>query len=539
MKVEISSTNRIGISQEILAVFASLHWDILAVEVYPSLTYVNINAINTSLKAVTDSLADIKGIITCHQIELLPTEKREKHLQALLNRIPDPIIDIDERGKVLAINQSALQHVFDSNKKIEGQLISQFIGKEHDLLLTNKAMSCTLTIKNQSYLAEVSPIFSGGKSAYPNKVNDHVSGAVIILKTMNALGRQVSLMQSPKEQGVESIIGKSAKVRMLIAQTLRYAELDLPVLISGETGTGKELVARSLHAASHRAKSPFLAINCAAMSEHLLESELFGYDSGAFTGAQRGGKPGLIELANGGSLFLDEIAEMSVYLQAKLLRFLQDFTYRRVGGTKELMANVRIISASHQDFSALLEQKLFREDLFYRVNVLNLDLPPLRERAEDVPLLTEVFMKNAAKQVNQAVPIISEQAMNTLIGYHWPGNIRQLQNILFRVVALDTKGVIDNNNLLEVLSHQDKARLLNNEALVHQPLSGLSAVQYQPIDEASDWAQLKSNFERNMLQSLYPHYPTTRKLAQRLKVSHNKIAMKLREHGFIKSNVRI
>ncbi|MCJ8320068.1 MAG: sigma 54-interacting transcriptional regulator [Colwellia sp.] len=526
MRLKIESTDRLGISQEILAVFASLSWDVIAIEVITNFTYVHIKPEHLSITEVEYCLKDINGIISCRPIALLPTQRREKHLQVLLDRIPDPIIDIDENGLILAVNRSAENLLLDGSviTGVEGLVIDQFIEQSFKTLVTNKPTSCSLTIDGQSYIADVSPIFLGEKEGKVGNKKQKISGAVIVLRTMKTLGNQISLLQSQKDQGIESIIGQSSKMKVLIEQTLRYAELDLPVLISGETGTGKELIARALHTASQREKSPFLAINCAAISEHLLESELFGYAPGAFTGAQKGGKPGLFELANGGTIFLDEIAEMSVYLQAKLLRFLQDFKYRRVGGTKELVANVRIISASHQNLTSLLEKKLFREDLFYRLNVLNLDLPPLRDRADDISLLTHYFIDNAARQVNQSTPKITEQALGTLLAYHWPGNIRQLQNILFRVVALDTKLLIEKSDLVTALSQLEKPSLPSDNLLDE------NIYQMEVDSHNEDWAKLKAKFESQLLNKLYPLYPTTRKLAQRLNVSHNKIAMKLREH---------
>ena len=339
---------------------------------------------------------------------------------------------------------------------------------------------------------------------------------------MNTLGRQISLMQSHQDHSFDSIIGESKSISLIKAQSKRFAELDLPVLISGETGTGKELIARALHQASSRSKAPFLAINCSALPEHLLESELFGYAGGAFTGAQKGGKPGLIELAEGGCLFLDEIAEMSPYLQAKLLRFLQDLTYRRVGGTKELLANIRIVSASHQDLAKLISQKTFREDLYYRLNVLSIDLPPLRDRMADMSLLANLFIENAAKQVSNsqqtdiAKPKLTSQALSLLQDFAWPGNIRQLQNVLFSAVALSNGGDICVEDLLQVLNkHAGNQQLAND--------TGIQTIK--------DWSSAQAEFEAKLLAQLHPLFPTTRKLAERLNVSHNKIAMKLREHG--------
>ncbi|MEW6983037.1 sigma 54-interacting transcriptional regulator [Colwelliaceae bacterium 6471] len=507
MRLEIKSTDRIGITQEILAIFSNHSWSLRAIEVIPYFTYVRIEDVSVLGDDIASLLRNIDGVIYCKAIDLLPSERRENHLQTLLDRIPDPIIDIDERGTVLAVNKATLGLLDENDREIEGQPIITFIDQPLSVVLTDRAATCTLAFKGNTYIADITPVSSIG----------NIVGTVLTLRTMNTLGRQIALMQPRKEQGIESIIGQSEKMKLLIEQTIRYAELELPVLVTGETGTGKELIARAIHNASSRSKAPFLAINCAALPEHLLESELFGYASGAFTGAQKGGKPGLFELANGGTLFLDEVAEMSVYLQAKLLRFLQDFRYRRVGGTTELSVNVRIISATHQDLAKLIQKQLFREDLFYRLNVLSLDLPPLRERQSDIPLLAKYFINNAAKQVNQGIPVMSDDALLTLKSYNWPGNIRQLQNILFRVVALNNKAVIEQSDLSTVLSQiNDTMEPFNDE-------SGYGSVK--------DWATAQAMFERKLLQELYPFYPTTRKLAKRLNVSHNKIAMKLRVHG--------
>ncbi|WDD97945.1 sigma 54-interacting transcriptional regulator [Thalassomonas actiniarum] len=509
MRLEIKSADRIGISQEILSVFSQHLWNLRAIEVATCFTYVHIEPDDVSLDKIRSSLDKVEGILQCREIELLPSERRENHLQTLLNRIPDPIIDIDEQGIILAINQAAKKLIGNKADKLEGRDITSYIELDHKALASDKAITTEINFAGTPYIADISPVIADAEA------EAKVTGAVIVLRSMNTLGRQISLMQTRNDQGIENVIGQSAKMKLLIEQTLRFADLELPVLISGETGTGKELIARAIHNASSRAKAPFLAINCAALPEHLLESELFGYAGGAFTGAQKGGKPGLFELASGGTVFLDEIAEMSIYLQAKLLRFLQDFRYRRLGGTTELSANVRIISASHQNLVALSAKQLFREDLYYRLNVLSLELPALRDRKEDIALLTRHFIANAAAQVNQQVPDISEQAMAILQHYHWPGNIRQLQNVLFRLVALNTKAMIGQEDLADLLAQS----------------SDQQAQAVKDYSDTRDWKSAQAAFEHGLLTQLYPLYPTTRKLAKRLNVSHNKIAMKLREHG--------
>lgn len=233
------------------------------------------------------------------------------------------------------------------------------------------------------------------------------------------------------------LIGRSPKMVELYKLITRIAELDSTVLITGESGTGKELVARTIHCASPRADRPFLAINCGAIPEQLLESELFGHVKGAFTGAVAH-KAGLFEVANRGTVLLDEIGEMSPGLQVKLLRFLQGRTFRRVGGTEDLEVDVRLIAATNKDLVKAMADGAFREDLFYRLNVIPIHLPPLRERAEDIPLLASRMLTQCVLRQRRGPTSISSEAMEILMQYHWPGNVRELENVIERAVAFET-----------------------------------------------------------------------------------------------------
>lgn len=240
-----------------------------------------------------------------------------------------------------------------------------------------------------------------------------------------------------EETPLTGIIGRSPKMVDLYKMITRIAELDSTILITGESGTGKELVARTIHCASHRADRPFLAINCGAIPEQLLESELFGHVKGSFTGAVSH-KAGLFEVANRGTVLLDEIAEMSPSLQVKLLRFLQERTFRRVGGTEDLEVDVRLIAATNKDLVKAMADRAFREDLFYRVNVIPIHLPPLRERTEDIPLLANRLLVQCTLRQQRGTASISPEAMEILVQYHWPGNVRELENVIERAVALET-----------------------------------------------------------------------------------------------------
>lgn len=227
----------------------------------------------------------------------------------------------------------------------------------------------------------------------------------------------------------------SARMHQLLEQAYLLAASDVNVLINGESGTGKEVLARALHQNSARASKPFVAINCSAIPAEMLESELFGHVKGAFTGASRDHQ-GLFVAAEGGVIFLDEVGDMPAPLQAKLLRVLQEKTVRPVGGTKDRPVNVRIISATHRNLTDSIEQGLFREDLFYRLNVVTLALPSLRDRKEDIPILTRHFLKAAAERTGATQKQLAPKALSVLLAYDWPGNIRQLENVIEQVVAL-------------------------------------------------------------------------------------------------------
>jgi two-component system response regulator PilR (NtrC family) len=234
-----------------------------------------------------------------------------------------------------------------------------------------------------------------------------------------------------------NIIGRSEAMLEVFKMTETVARTNSTILLTGESGTGKGLLAQAIHFQSLRREKPMVSLNCGAMPENLLESELFGHMRGAFTGADTN-KKGLLEVAEKGTIFLDEIAEMSAVMQVKLLRVLQERRFRRVGGLEELQADIRVIAATNQDLTRAVAEGRFREDLYYRINVIPIALPPLRERREDIPLLAEHFLSKFNEQMSKAISGISHEAMEVLVRHDWPGNIRELENVLERAVALET-----------------------------------------------------------------------------------------------------
>jgi transcriptional regulator with PAS, ATPase and Fis domain len=244
------------------------------------------------------------------------------------------------------------------------------------------------------------------------------------------------------EYGFENIIGNSPVMRRIYRTIVQVAASAGTILLVGESGTGKELIARAIHRNSPREHKPFIALNCAAFSEGLLENELFGHERGAFTGADDQ-KHGLFELADGGVLFLDEIGEISLTTQAKLLRVLETKEFLRVGGTKPVTVDLAIISATNTNLEAAVQQKTFREDLYYRLRVVTVDVPPLRQRTEDIPLLVCAFLEEFNEKHQKKLAGLSGEAMRHVLQYHWPGNVRELRNCLESLVILSHKPTIE------------------------------------------------------------------------------------------------
>ena len=310
---------------------------------------------------------------------------------------------------------------------------------------------------------------------------------------------------------LDQIVGDSPGVHELRQMIVTVAPTDARVLILGESGTGKELVAGALHCLSERRQASYVRINCAAIPETLLESELFGHERGAFTGALKQ-KAGRVEEADGGSIFLDEIADMSRPLQAKLLRFLEDGTFTRVGGTQELRVDVRLIAATNRDIIEAIRQNEFREDLFHRLNVVQFRLPPLRDRHQDALLLAEHFLKHFGQNMKKPARKISRAAQQKLLSHHWPGNVRELRNVIERALILETTNEIQPGSLPD----------FELETGLRKAAAAPRAVAGQTLDE------MMSNFERELITSVLEqnHFSLTR-TAEQLKISRHALRYRM------------
>jgi DNA-binding NtrC family response regulator len=282
--------------------------------------------------------------------------------------------------------------------------------------------------------------------------------------------QELYLNRAAQQRKPSAIVGDSPAMQAVYALIERVAPTDSTVLITGESGTGKELVARALHNGSPRTSKPLVPVNCGSIPENLLESELFGHVKGAFTGALYS-RPGRFSLADKGTIFLDEIGDMSPHLQTKLLRIIQEQTFEPVGSTRTLQVDVRVIAATHQDLRKLIEEKKFRMDLYYRLNVIQLDLPPLRERVEDIPDLCEHFLNTFNQRLRGDITGFDEKAMDHLKDYHWPGNVRELENLIERLVILKGEGTIELDDIKAHL-HADQDPKVSTLPVILPPGGG-------------------------------------------------------------------
>ena len=324
--------------------------------------------------------------------------------------------------------------------------------------------------------------------------------------------RQELADKAPGEK-IEELIGRSPAMHEIYKQIGKVADTDFTVLILGETGTGKELVAGAIHRNSRRREGPFIRINCAAIPENLLESELFGYERGAFTGASNK-KLGKFELAHGGTLFLDEISEMPLGMQVKLLRVLQEKEFERVGGTRTIKVDTRIIAATNRNLAQMVDEGLFREDLYYRLNVVTIQVPPLRERKEDIRLLAAHFTKEAAAKLNKPVRGVSDEVIELFEAYDWPGNVRELKNVCDRAVVLARGLLITRDELPATLQPG------------FQESIGVKLGAGQTLQE------ILGDVERNIvLQALKEHNYNRTKTAQALGISRRTLYGKIKEYG--------
>ncbi|MGM0602618.1 MAG: sigma 54-interacting transcriptional regulator [Bacillota bacterium] len=386
--------------------------------------------------------------------EITDLKESSALLEAIINSTQDAISVVDENGYGIMINPAYTKLTGLTEEDVIGKPASVDIaeGKSmHYKVLKTKEPVYNVRMKvganKKDVIVDVAPIIVSGK----------LKGSVGVIKDVSEIKKLTEELNQAKKiirqlsakYTFTDIVGKSEKMRRIINLARRAAHTPVTVLLRGESGTGKELFAHAIHNESQRRNSKFIRVNCASLTNSILESELFGYEEGAFTGAKKGGKKGLFEEAAGGTIFLDEIGKINLNLQAKLLRVLQEKEIVRVGGSKPIDIDVRIIVASNTDLERAIEKGEFRKDLYYRLNVFPLEIPPLRKRKEDLPLLVNHIIKKLNQEYGKTVKGISDAAMLELSSYDWPGNVRELENILGRAMIYTSfeENIIDVDDL--------------------------------------------------------------------------------------------
>lgn len=512
MRLEVFCEDRIGLTRELLDLLVLRSIDLRGIEIDPPLgrIYLNFATLDFDIfRALMAEIRRISGVTDVRTVPYMPSEREHRALRALLESMPEPVFSIDLKGKVELTNPAAQALFGLAEEKMQQQTVGSLIGGYNFTRWLESENSAShserVVIRSQDFLMEITPIYLDDENQQAATV-----GAVIMLKSTARLGRQLQDLSIHDESEFNHIVAVSAKMRQVLEQARKLAMLDAPLLIVGDTGTGKDILARACHLRSPRGKKPFLALNCAALPDDVVESELFGHAAGAYPNALEG-KKGFFEQASGGSVLLDEIGEMSPRMQTKLLRFLNDGTFRRVGEEHEVYVDVRVICATQKNLVELVQRGEFREDLYYRLNVLSLTLPPLRERTADIMPLTELFVARFADEQGVARPKLAPELGMFLSRYGWPGNVRQLKNAIYRALT------------------QLEGRELRPQDIALPEFEAEIALGDDVLEGSLD--DISKRFERSVLTRLYRTYPSTRKLAKRLGVSHTAIANKLREYG--------
>ena len=420
-------------------------------------------------------MADLISSKLKAEIKTYEVELEKKKLKTLLDNMDKAVVSLDKDANIEKYNLK-FKEIFE----VKGDIIGSFIGdvlnfaKDNNFNDINNDKSCSFTYRGAK------KEFKGIYNIKPIILNEELKGYVLdFIDKVDAI-KNYNKISNDHKIYLENIIGSSYAINKSKEEALMASKTNSTVLITGESGTGKELFARAIHNHSCRAGNPFIAINCAAIPDNLLESELFGYEEGAFTGAKKGGSLGKFELADKGSIFLDEIGDMSLHLQAKLLRVLQEKEVDKIGAKHNVSIDVRIIAATNKDLEHMVRKGTFREDLYYRLNVIPVVLPTLRQRKNDIHLLIEYMMKEYSSKLDKNVQDIDLQALEYLCEYSWPGNIRELQNVIEysvnrcegKIITLDNlpnrikransneDQIIDSNENIKTLDELEKKEII-------------------------------------------------------------------------------
>ena len=463
--------------------------------------------------------------------ELTAVKELKERLQLILEAVQDGICVVDKTGCITYVNPAYVELVGQGRAELIGRNVNQLSpgGRRSQVLASGRPVVGSLVQKpgGVTLIANVSPIIVDGEITGAVSVVKHVNEVHKLLDTLSHVAAKAEYLEQELRRthkrgpAFHKFIGQSGKVQEALAIAAKAAGSNATVLIIGESGTGKELVAEGIHYASGRADKPFIRVNCAAIPESLLESELFGHEKGAFTGAVRQ-KPGKFSLADKGTIFLDEIGELSKSMQAKLLRVLQQKEFTRVGGEKVIKVDVRIIAATNRDLVQLVAAGEFREDLYYRLHVIPILLPALRERVADIPLLVEHFLTKTIAEQGKTITGIAGEALAELMAYRWPGNVRELENVIERMVTLADGSLLAMADLPLYLRGEGENQAALSPCLPPSPVVAQA--------EVLPWAE----YEKQIISLALARYGSFNAAGKALGLTHKTIAAKAQKYGINK-----
>ncbi|AYD39684.1 PAS domain S-box protein [Clostridium fermenticellae] len=513
-RLEIISRDRIGMALDILKNLYENDINIHSLEVFPNKMYMKIETLQEERKLnIIEKIANIEGVIKTQEVELLSYEKNERRLIAIIDAVQDGILAVNQNEKIELFNNYCEKIFHIKKEEIVGKNIKELLTPEDPvvtLLRTGKDYNNIEMFRQNS--TNNFHYITSGRSVKDDK--GKTITAVASIKDINEAIEMSNAITPKEDLTFKDIIGNSSAIMETKKICVSVAKNNSTILLRGESGTGKELFARAIHKLSSRANKKFLAINCAALPDNLIESELFGYTKGSFTGASGNGKDGLFKAANEGTLFLDEIGELSLTLQAKLLRVLQEGTIRKIGSNIEEKIDVRIIAATNRNLEDMIKKKTFRDDLYYRLNVIPIYIPSLKERLEDIPMLVNFFIKILNKQMDKNVKGADMSFIEELVKFDWPGNVRELRNVVERAMNLCQGYLLKKENL--IMDFQK-----NTDCEQKQENSSFNFKLKDVVESA----------EKKALISAMQNCKSCRKAAKALGVSHTTIINKLNKYG--------
>lgn len=446
-RYRIRFNDRVGMVRDISDVVARYGANILSLSVRPGEIYLQMEPVEgKKLSFIIKKINRIPDVYETTPIEWMPHELAEQHLRTIINSVREGILSVNSNFIITTCNLRATELLGLEQPPVGRPLSDVFEIPAETLSYLQEAKTLEQEEVNISTPRGRLKLMINSKPVFDDRGKP--SGAVISILKMSEVRRLAHSITRPVMVTFDDIICESKKMKEIVELAKTIAKGDSTVLLRGESGTGKELFARAIHMASPRRDRPFVAVNCAAIPDTLLESELFGYADGTFTGAKKGGRQGLFEFAHHGTIFLDEIGEIPPYVQAKLLRVLQEGSVRRLGEMEETEVDVRIIAATNRCLEEMVVRGDFRQDLFYRLNVIPIFLPPLREHKKDIPVLVDYFMSKFNQKFNKKVQGIAPDALDCLMRYDWPGNIRELENVMERAMNLTKDFIIKTRDIV-------------------------------------------------------------------------------------------